>query len=221
MYKEIENYFKELSNKDRQIFNKRIINTEYYIHGLRTDEIRKALKLIDDYDAFLKIKNFESYEMMFLYSEVIAKLKDTSKIIECLRGFLPLVDNWAIIDNLGSRLKKIDKTLMLEYVKECLESDYEFIKRFGVVMFINGYLREEYLDLFFDYFDRIDKSQYYVMMAVAWAIASAYVRYKDRTLEYLDNNCLDDLTFNKALSKLNDSYKLTREEKEMLRKKRR
>ena len=58
MYKEIENYFKELSNKDRQIFNKRIINTEYYIHGLRTDEIRKALKLIDDYDAFLKIKNF-------------------------------------------------------------------------------------------------------------------------------------------------------------------
>ena len=59
------------------------------------------------------------------------------------------------------------------------------------------------------------------MMAVAWAIASAYVRYKDRTLEYLDNNCLDDLTFNKAISKLNDSYKLTREEKEMLRKKRR
>lgn len=221
MYKEIENYFKELSNKDRQIFNKRIINTEYYIHGLRNDEIRKALKLIDDYDAFLKIKDFESYEMMFLYSEVIAELKDTSKMIEYLRGFLPLVDNWAIIDNLGSRLKKIDKTLMLEYVKECLDSDHEFIKRFGVVMFINRYLEEEYLDLFFDYFDRIDKSQYYVMMAVAWAIASAYVRYKDRTLEYLDNNCLDDLTFNKAISKLNDSYKLTREEKEMLRKKRR
>ena len=221
MYNKIEEYFKECSDKDRQIFNKRIINTNYYIHGLRNDEIRKALELIDDYDDFLRMKNFESYEMMFLYSEVIAKLKDTSKIIAYLRGFLPLVDNWAIIDNLGSRLKKIDKTLMLEYVKECLESDYEFIKRFGVVMFINGYLREEYLDLFFDYFDRIDKSQYYVMMAVAWAIASAYVKYKDRTLEYLDNNHLDDVTFNKAISKINDSYKVTREEKEMLRRKRR
>ena len=59
------------------------------------------------------------------------------------------------------------------------------------------------------------------MMAVAWAIASAYVKYKDRTLEYLDNNHLDDVTFNKAISKINDSYKVTREEKEMLRRKRR
>ena len=40
-------------------------------------------------------------------------------------------------------------------------------------------------------------------------------------LEYLDNNHLDDVTFNKAISKINDSYKVTREEKEMLRRKRR
>lgn len=221
MYKEIENYFKSLSDKDRQNFNQKIINTQYYIHGLRNDEIRKALKLIDDYDEFLKMNEFSSYEMMFLYSEVISRLKDTQRIIEYLKRFLISVDNWAVIDNLGSRLKNTNKTLMLEYVRECLESDHEFTKRFGIVMFINSYLDEEYLDLFFDYFDRIDKSQYYVMMAVAWAIASAYVRYKDRTLEYLNHNHLDDITFNKALSKINDSYKVTVTEKEMLRNKRR
>ncbi len=59
--------------------------------------------------------------------------------------------------------------------------------------------------------------RYYVKMAVAWAISMAYVKQPEVTMQYLKNNTLDDFTYNKALQKITESYRVDPETKQMIR----
>ena len=55
-------------------------------------------------------------------------------------------------------------------------------------------------------------------MAVAWAISICLIRFYDRTIEYLKNANLDKFTYNKALQKAIESYRITDIQKQELRK---
>jgi len=50
-------------------------------------------------------------------------------------------------------------------------------------------------------------------MAVAWLISICYIKYRNKTLEYIKKNMLDDFTHNKAISKIRDSYRVSSEDK--------
>jgi 3-methyladenine DNA glycosylase AlkD len=65
--------------------------------------------------------------------------------------------------------------------------------------------------------DQIKHEAYYVKMAVAWAISIAYVKQPEVTMPYLKHNTLDDFTYNKALQKITESYRVTPEDKQMIR----
>ncbi len=54
-------------------------------------------------------------------------------------------------------------------------------------------------------------------MAVAWAISMCYVKFEDITLEYLNNNNLDDFTYNKSLQKICESLKIDKERKVLIK----
>jgi hypothetical protein len=54
-------------------------------------------------------------------------------------------------------------------------------------------------------------------MAVAWAISIAYVKQPEATLRYLQDNTLDDFTYNKALQKITESYRVDPETKQIIR----
>ena len=61
--------------------------------------------------------------------------------------------------------------------------------------------------------------KYYCKMAVAWAIATAWVKQRDKTYVYMQegNNTLDAWTYNKAIQKMLESYRVSEEDKVMLR----
>ena len=56
-------------------------------------------------------------------------------------------------------------------------------------------------------------------MAIAWAIATAWAKQRDKTYTYMQdgNNTLDDWTYNKAIQKMIESYRVSDEDKRMLR----
>lgn len=56
-------------------------------------------------------------------------------------------------------------------------------------------------------------------MGVAWAIATAMAKQRDVTMEYfLSDRCtLDDFTYNKAIQKMIESYRISEEDKKFLR----
>ena len=54
-------------------------------------------------------------------------------------------------------------------------------------------------------------------MAIAWLLSVSYIKQKEKTLEYIKNNGLNDFTYNKALQKITESYRVSKEEKEFIK----
>lgn len=52
---------------------------------------------------------------------------------------------------------------------------------------------------------------------VAWGVATAYAKYPKETHAFLLENHLDDETYNKAIQKMIESYRISAEDKEILR----
>ena len=55
-------------------------------------------------------------------------------------------------------------------------------------------------------------------MSIAWAISEAFIKFEDKTMKYLNNNSLEDFTYNKAIQKIIESYRVDDKTKEKLRK---
>ena len=99
-----------------------------------------------------------------------------------------------------------------------MNSDKEFEIRFGIVIILDYYIDEEYLDKNFEIFQKIKNDNYYVKMAIAWAISICLIKYYDRTIKYLEKAKLDNWTYNKSIQKAIESYRISDEQKEYLRK---
>ena len=65
--------------------------------------------------------------------------------------------------------------------------------------------------------DSLKHEGYYCKMGVAWGIATAYAKFPDETHAFLLDNHLDDFTYNKAIQKMLESYRIPAEKKELLR----
>ena len=145
---------------------------------------------------------------------------DIAEIQKEIKIFIPKIDNWAVCDVFCSGLKitKIYKKEMWFFLQKYLKSNKEFEIRFAIVMILNYYIEDEYLENDFKIFDSITSKQYYVQMAIAWAISVACVKFYDKTILYLEKNMLDQFTYNKAIQKAIESYRINDIQKEKLRK---
>ena len=79
--------------------------------------------------------------------------------------------------------------------------------------FLDDEFKESYLDLIAD----IKSDEYYINMARAWFFATALTKRYDSTVKIIENKALDKWTHNKAIQKAIESYRLTTEQKELLR----
>ena len=118
----------------------------------------------------------------------------------------------------GLKITKKQKEEMWELIEKYLKSNQEFELRFAIVMILDFYVEEKYIERIFQIFERITSQYYYVQMAVAWAISICLIKFYEQTLEFLKFAKLDLFTYNKALQKAIESYQITKEQKEILRK---
>lgn len=137
-----------------------------------------------------------------------------------IEEFVPKIDNWAVCDVFcaGLKITKKYKEQMWELLQKYLQADQEFQIRFGIVMILDFYIEKDYLQKDFEIFDTILNTDYYVQMAVAWAISICLIKFYDETISYLKIAKLDNFTYNKALQKALESYRITNEKKEFLKK---
>ncbi|MBS6195739.1 MAG: DNA alkylation repair protein [Clostridiales bacterium] len=138
--------------------------------------------------------------------------------VEMLREFVPLIDNWAVCDCCCSSLKFMQKESEFwgAFLEPYFVSEREFEVRFAVVSVLDHFIREDYLEKIFEIFDGIRQDGYYVKMAVAWAVSVCFVKFPTETFEYLKKDRLDDFTHNKAIQKVRESYRVSKEGKERL-----
>ena len=224
MKKEIKNRLKELSEEKFKKFQSKLCPNVNNILGVRIPVLKKyAEELIKTYEPEILINEIDNeyYEEKMLQGILIGSIKnkDIYKIQEYISNFVPKIDNWAICDTFCAGLKITKKNLnkMWEFLQKYVKSSKEFEIRFGVVMILDYYITESYLDRNFKIFDSIKSDKYYVQMAVAWAVSICLIKFYDKTIEYLNKCKLDKFTYNKALQKAIESYRITNEQKEELR----
>lgn len=156
----------------------------------------------------------------FLVGSAMEKKRaNLTEQLELIRQYVSQIDNWSLCDSFCASLKfaKEFPAEVWEFIAPYLRSDKEFEIRFGVVMIINYFITEEYIDRLFEIFDSIEHEGYYVKMAVAWAVSMCYVKFPQRTQSYLEHNGLDDFTYNKALQKIVESRCVSAETKQRMR----
>lgn len=219
-YLEYIKYLKSISEESYKKFNSKIIFTNYEMLGIRLPKLRSITKEITkgDYKAFLRISGNTYYEEVMIYLLVVASLKSLDELMLYWDKALSLIDNWALCDSFCGSLKIVEKNkdYFLNVIDKLLKSKEVYNIRVGFVLLLNYYVSDEYLDLIFKYLDDIKSDEYYINMAKAWLLCEVFTKYQDISLKYLKNNKLDKFTINKAISKIRDSYRVSKEVKDSI-----
>lgn len=213
----------ELQDLKYKEFHSKLCPNIDKIIGVRVPELRKIAKEIakQDYKSFFEKTQDEYYEELAIHGLVIGYAKiSIEETFKYLEEFIPKINSWAVCDTTCSNLKMTKKHMaeMWEFLDKYIKSQKEYQIRFAVVMYLNYYLTDEYIDYVLKNIDHITNKEYYVQMAIAWLISFAYIKQKDKTEKYLAKNNLDEFTQNKAIQKICESYRVSKEDKERIKK---
>ena len=223
MEEEIRKHLFGLQDKKYQEFHRGLCRSTEYIIGVRIPVLREYSKqLVKKYSVEELLNNIGNtyYEEIMIKGMIIGLSKENlGKIQKYIKKFVPKIDNWAVCDTFctGLKITKKYKKEMWTFIQSYLNSNKEFEIRFGVVMILAYYIEEEYLEDDLKILNNIKHDGYYVKMAVAWAISICLVKFYNRTVEFLNNSSLDKFTFNKSIQKAIESYRITKEQKDMLK----
>lgn len=175
---EITKSLKEKADLKYKEFHSGLCPNTDNILGIRVPVLRQyAKELLKKYDYEFLLQNTDNkyYEEIMLQGMIIglSKEKDFGKIEKYIIEFIPKIDNWAVCDVFcaGLKITKKYKKEMWELIGKYLKSKKEFELRFGIVMILDFYIEENYLQEDFKIFENINSKDYYVQMAVAWAIS--------------------------------------------------
>ena len=192
------------------------------IIGVRTPELRKLAKQLakdERVGDFLAVLPHRYLDEMNLHGFIISELRDYDECLEEIERFLPYVNNWATCDLLSPKAfkQKKNRVRLIEDIKRWMASDEPFIIRFGIEMLMSFYLDEDFKPEYLKWVADIHHEHYYVKMMVAWYFATALAKQWDATLPYIAEPILEKWTHNKAIQKAVDSYRITPEQKELLK----
>lgn len=220
-----------LAETDYQAFTSKLLPGISNILGVRLPKIRIIAKRIakegwreylDQNDLNRTSMEELTLEEILLYGMVIGNVKvELEELFPYIRIYVSHINNWSTCDTFcnGLKVTKREPEKMWLFIQNYLKSDQEYDIRFGIVMILVHYITEDYIDQLFPIFNSIHHEGYYVKMAVAWAVSMCFVKYPEKTFEYMEssNNTLDDFTYNKALQKGRESYCISPEDKELMK----
>lgn len=139
--------------------------------------------------------------------------------LEWVGRFVPRMDNWAVCDMFcaGLKFSKRHPEMVWDFIQPYLKHPDAWHVRFAVVMMLDHFITEEYVERVLELLDGVRHGDYYVSMAVAWAVSVCYVKFPVLTLEYLRRSSLPDFPYNKALQKIIESLRVSPEDKELMK----
>lgn len=219
----INQKLRSLAESDYKKFNERIIPTQYEVLGVRMPALKKLAKEIavdPKVETYLENAEYTTYEHVLLYGLVLSNLKKPSpeRLFRYLDPLILKFDNWAHVDTIISSFKFLKR-----YPEETLEHFVllkydagEFTKRVFVIVLMDYFMDEVYIDATLKHLSEVPQGQYYVDMAIAWALSYGLIKYYDKTVALLKQQTFSKFVHNKAIQKARESYRVTPELKEQL-----
>ncbi len=189
--------------KNIKAFSQMLIpNLDYPVYGIQVPLIREMAEEIEDLDFEIRY-----HEDVLLRGFIIAKRKTpVEEKLALITTHLPLLSTWDETDTFASSLKfrkkEIDKAY--EYFYSLLSDERTFVRRIAVVWImgnrkkVSAPLKEQ-----LDGISKVRNDDYYIAMAVAWALSSYYITDRELTKPYIDK--ADDVIKKMTMQKIRDS----------------
>lgn len=189
------------------------------IIGIRTPILRAFAKQIkNNADDFLTDLPHRYYEENNLHAFLISEVREFDKCIELLDEFLPFVDNWATCDGIRPKCFKRNKAKLLLQIERWIKSDCVYTVRFAIEMLMTHFLDDDFEERYLSLVSSVKSDEYYINMMIAWYFATALAKRWESTVVYLEENLLSLWVHNKTIQKAIESYRITAEQKQYLRK---
>ena len=161
------------------------------------------------------------------------KLKEkTDKFLE-IRNPEKAVGLWSCHADFSTTLRPVEPTRatigkFFNYDLERFETHAEALKmmrakgwkiemRFAAVMMLCHFISEEYIDGVISELDSAKNDAYYYMMAKAWTLSVCFVKFPEKTMDYLQKGTLDDITLRMTVRKIRESYRVSDDLKRRVR----
>lgn len=219
-YQSFKKYLFSIKEDKYKEFSSKLTKTKYPILGIRVPVLRKIAKEIfkGNYNSFLKCSLNDTFEEVFIKGLVISNIKDENEFFKYIDDFVSKIDDWSICDSFCNSLKIVNQDLnkYFEYFTKYLKSNKEFKIRVCLIVYLNFYTNDKYVDKIIDNILKIRNNDYYVEMAISWLLAEIYLVDKEKVINLLKNKKLNKFVNNKTISKLRDSYRVSKEDKEKL-----
>lgn len=187
--------------------------------GVRVPALRKFAKSIHgtpEAENFLSSLPHRYYEENNLHAFLIELDGDYENTIQLLEEFLPFIDNWATCDMLTPKCFK--NHLTAEKCIEWMNSSHSYTVRFGIEMLMKFFLDKKFLPEYLYLVASVRSEHYYVKMMVAWYFATALSKHFDEAFRVIEARRLPVWEHNKAIQKAVESLRITKEQKEKLKK---
>lgn len=219
---EIRDFLEEHAEEKFQKFTSGLIPGTDQIIGVRIPELRKLAKQLarGDWRTYLENASDASYEEINLQGFVLGYAKaPIEELLAYAAAFIPKIHDWSVNDGFCATFKIAQKYReeVWEFLMQYRDSEQEFEQRVVAVMLMDHFLVEEYIDRVLAVWDSLKHEGYYCKMGVAWGIATAYAKFPEKTHAFMQNNHLDSFTYNKAIQKMIESYRIPEQKKAVLR----
>lgn len=211
---------KYINNSYKKFSDKLIPNSN--ILGIKSGDLRIIAKeYISNNDLSILDRELIYHEEKMVYMYILSYLKDYNMVYKYLDLMVPNINNWAVCDCLMNiKIIRKNRKLFHNLISKYKDSDKEFEVRFVLIMLFH-YMEEEYLPEIFEIIENVKTNAFYSKMGLAWLICECFIKFRDYTLARFKNLNIDTFSYNKAISKICDSYRVTGEDKELLKQLRR
>ena len=145
-------------------------------------------------------------------------IKDFDECVKAVEAFLPYIDCWPVCDQASPKSFKKNHEKLLPLIKKWIDSDHVYTSRFGMRMLMNEFLDDDFKEEYLEWVASKKGEDYYLKMMVAWYFATALAKQYDASVVYIEDRRLEAWTHNKAIQKAVESFRVSDEHKEHLKK---
>ena len=208
-----------LSEEKLAQFSQRLIPAPQIL-GVRTPTLRalarksfSALSTADE--ARRELQNYKPvfHEEFVLKGFFIMLFKQDEAKFTLASDFIKTMPNWAVCDMFAPKFR--DAAFADALLKQAKGGEDEFERRFFYVYFMRN-MSAISPEEFFEICAAESDERYYVQMGAAWAIAEMFIKQREITLAFLASKRPAKFIQNKAISKIRDSFRVSKAEKDAL-----
>ena len=213
----IDEKFLKYIEKDYKEFSDKLIPNSNIL-GIRSNNLKLIAKeYVKENDLSLLDKELTYHEEKLVYMFILSNLKDINLIYDKLDKMVPLIDNWAVCDSLMNiKIIRKNREFFYPLINKYKSSKNEFEVRFSLIMLFH-YMDEKYLDDIFNIIESVNTDNYYSKMGLAWLICECFIKFRDYTMNKIKDLKVDNFSYNKAIDKIRDSFRVTEEDKILLK----